>query len=207
MTKKIIALICLLVLATIPVFSQEDEPAEDDYAGVAAYTTGEQVFSINAGAIIPLFAIAPFHPADEPAVSTLSGLNVGIAGSLKLGFFVQDNFMLGGELAGMFATTYNRGLAMIPLSFVTCYYFLVYPFEFPIYLNTGVSFNTLEDYFKITPLLKPGFGAYWNINGEWAAGLNFDYWFMPELYFSDEYSGQSRIGNFLQISLSAVYHF
>jgi len=207
LTKKIIAVICLLVLITIPVFSQEDDPIEDDYAGVVAYSTGEQVFSINAGAMIPLFNLAPFHTADEPVIGPLTSAKTGVAGSLKLGFFVLDNFMLGGELAGMFATTENRTLTMIPLSFVTSYYFLKYPFEFPIHLNVGISMNSLDEYFKVTPLIKPGAGVYWNMNGEWAFGLNFDYWFMPELYFSEEYASQSRIANFLQISLSAVYHF
>ena len=207
MTKKIIAIVCLLVLATMPVFTQEDDPADDDYAGIAAYTTGEQVFSINAGAIFPLFTIAPFHTDSEPLIGSLSAANVGISGSLKLGFFVLDNFMIGGELAGMFGTTENRVLTMIPLSFMTGYYFIAYPFEFPVYLNVGVSLNSLDDYFKVSPLLKPGAGAYWNINGEWAAGLNVDYWFIPELYFNETYATESRIANFLQISLSAVYHF
>ena len=107
----------------------------------------------------------------------------------------------------MFATTENRTLTMIPVSFVTEYYFIAYPFEFPIYINTGISLNTLDNYFKITPSIKPGAGVYWNFNGEWAFGLNVDYWFIPELYFSEEYASESRIGNFLQANLSAVYHF
>ncbi|MDC7227185.1 MAG: hypothetical protein PQJ61_10530 [Spirochaetales bacterium] len=190
----------------MPVFSQEDEPADDDYAGIAAFTRGEQLFSLNAGAIFPLFTLAPFHEDDEPLVGTLSSTHTGVSGSLKLGFFVRDNLMLGGELAGMYAATDNSSLTMIPITFVTQYYFLKYPFEFPIYINVGVSMNSFDDYFRITPLIKPGAGAYYNINGEWALGLNFDYWFMPELYFNT-YKNETRIANFLQISLSGVYHF
>ena len=207
MTKKIITLICLILLIVLPVIAQDNEESDDDYVGVVAYTTGEQVFSVNAGAIFPLFTLAPFHEDGEPLIGSLSSCKIGISGSLKLGFFVADNFAIGGELAGMFAKTENRTLTMIPLSFTAAYYFIKYPFEFPVYANIGVSLNTLDDYFKVTPLIKPGAGAYWNMNGEWAFGLNFDYWFMPELYFSDEFADQSRIANFLQLSLSAVYHF
>lgn len=207
MTKTFIAIVCLLILILTPVFSQEDIPSEDEYDGFVSYSSGDQVFSINAGTIIPLFNLAPFHTEEETAIGSLSSAKVGVAGSLKLGFFVRDNLLLGGELAGMFSVTENRTLYMIPLSFVTSYYFIKYPFEFPVYMNVGVSMNTLDDYFKITPLIKPGAGAYWNFNGEWAFGLNFDYWFIPELYFSEEYVSESRIANFLQISLSALYHF
>lgn len=210
MTKKIITIICLLLICIIPLFAQENDQVtpEDDYVGVVSYSKGEQIFSLNAGAIFPLFTLAPLHADGEELVTSLDdSTNIGIAGNLKWGTFVADNLLLGVELGGMFAATENRTLTMIPISFVTTYYFIAYPFEFPIYLNAGVALNTLDNYFKITPSFKPGAGAYWNFNGEWAFGLNFDYWFIPEIYFSTEYASQSRIANLLQISLSGVYHF
>lgn len=204
--KKIFALLLLTFLIILPAFSQEDAEIEDDYAGITAYGVGEQVFALNAGAVFPLFNIAPFN-TDGDAVTALSGLKIGIAGSLKWGSFIKDNLSLGVELAGMSAKTDNRRLTMIPISFVTTYYFISYPFEFPIYINAGFSLNTLDEYFRVTPSIKPGAGAYYNINGEWTVGLNLDYWFMPEIYFTDALAEQSRIANFLQLSFSGVYHF
>lgn len=207
MTKKIITSIFLALLLFYPIFGQENDETEDDYAGITSYGVGDQLFSLNAGAIIPLFNLAPFSTADEASFTSLSSLKTGLAGSIKWGAFIRDNLSLGAELCGMFASTDNRSLTMIPISFVTTYYFINYPFEFPLSVNAGFSLNTLDDYFKITPIIKPGFGAYWNFNIDWAFGINIDYWIVPEIYFSDEFAGESRIANFLQINLSGVYHF
>jgi hypothetical protein len=195
-----------LTLLTVSVFAQEAKPV-DDYLGVTAYSTGEQIFSLTAGPIIPLFTIAPSPAAGDEVITMLSSTNIGVAGGLKWGSFVADNFYLGVDLTGMFGATANRTLSMIPISFTAGYYFLVWPFEFPVYLNTGFSFNTLGDYFTITPSIRPAVGAFWNITEEWAIGLNAEYWFMPEIYFTGDYINQSLIANFLQISLSGVFHF
>ncbi len=209
MTKKIITFICFLLVMLIPLSAQDQEqvPEDDDYIGVVSYSKGEQIFSLNAGAIFPLINFAPFHTDDEPWYGSIDTVNIGIAGSLKWGSFIKDNLLIGAELSGMFATTDNRTLAMIPISFVASYYFIKYPFEFPVYINAGLSLNTLDEYFRVNPIIKPGAGAYWNFNGEWAFGINVDYWFIPDLYFSEDYAYQSRIANFLQLNLSAVYHF
>jgi len=204
--RNVITVCCLLLLTLFPVFAQEED-STDDYIGVTAYSTGEQVFALNALGIIPLFNIVPFPADGESSIGSLDSVKPGIAGSLSLGFFVMDNFMIGGELGGMIAFTENRSLSMVPITFTAAYYFIKYPFEFPVSLDAGITLNSLDDYFKVTPIIKPGAGAYWNLNGEWAIGLKMDYWFMPELYFSDELKSQSRIANFLQLSLSGVYHF
>ena len=204
MNKTLIIIFFILAILITPVFSQENE--DDDYIGVIAYTTGDQLFTINAGPIIPLFTWAPSPGDGDDYINSLEGVSVGVAGSLNWGTFIADNFLLGIDLGGMLSWTANRTLSMIPISFRTAYYFMAYPFEIPVYLNTGFSFNTLDDYFTITPCLRPGVGAYWNMNGEWAFGINAEYWFMPELYF-DSMAEQTRIANFLQFSISAVYHF
>lgn len=191
---------------TVSVFAQDAETT-DDYQGVTSYSTGEQIFTLSAAPIFPLFTIAPFAGSGEAVVNALSSTNIGICGGLKWGTFVTDNYYLGVDLSGMFTSTSSRTLSMIPISFSTGYYFLSWPFEFPVYINAGVSFNTLGDYFMITPAIRPGFGAYYNITDEWSVGLNAEYWFMPEIYFSGDYVEQSMIANFLQVGISAVFHF
>ncbi|MBI9105551.1 MAG: hypothetical protein JEZ04_02340 [Spirochaetales bacterium] len=206
MNRKILLLLCLLTLLSVNVFAKDGEQT-DDYLGVTAYSPGEQIFSLNAGAIIPLFTIATAAPDGTDIINPLISTNLGIVGGLKWGSFIADNFYLGIDLTGMFTSSSTRTLSMIPISFTTGYYFIAWPFEFPIYLNTGFSFNTLGDYFTITPCIRPGLGAYWNITEEWAVGLNAEYWFIPEIYFSGNYVEQSLIANFLQISLTGVFHF
>ena len=206
MSKKLLFLLIILAVS-VAWLSAQDQDSDDDYSGIAAYTTGEQLFTVNAGPIIPLFNWAPNPEAGTDYIVPLSNLSVGAAGSLNWGAFVADNLLLGVDISGMIGWTANRTLSMVPISFRTAYYFLYYPFEFPVYIDAGFSFNSLGDFFTITPCLRPGFGAYWNINGEWALGLSTEYWFMPEIYFDAATANQTRVANFLQISISAVYHF
>ncbi len=202
MTKKIIALLCLSILFIGYIVAEDD-----DYEGVTAYSRGEQIFSLNGGAIFPIGNFVLFPQGDETATAALSSTNIGIAGSLKWGAFVIDNLLLGAEINGMLATTYNRTLTMVPISFAASYYFIYYPFEFPVYLNVGFSLNKLNDLFRVSAFIKPGFGVFWKFNEDWAFGLKTNWWILPEIYFQEEYSNQSRIANFIDLSLSAVYHF
>ncbi len=210
MKKKLVPILLTAMIITVfPITAQtSEEDVSDDYIGKSAYSTGEQVFNINAGAIFPLFTIAPFASEGTSAINPDIGeTSIGLTGSLEFGAFVMDNLMLGGELSGMFAATPNRVLTMVPISFTAAYYFMFYPIEVPVHLNIGMSFNTLGDYFTMTPVIKPGIGALWNINDEWAIGLNAEYWFIPEIYYSDEFKDQSRIANFLELGISGSYHF
>ena len=45
------------------------------------------------------------------------------------------------------------------------------------------------------------------MNAEWAFGLRTQYWIVPEIYFSEDLSDYTAFGNFLDIGLSAKFHF
>lgn len=55
--------------------------------------------------------------------------------------------------------------------------------------------------------MRPGFGAYWDYTTSWAFGVNLYYWWIPQIYTSTALADQTRYGNFLTITLSALYHF
>lgn len=204
--KKILFLFLLVLFIIVPVFSDEKEnKGTDDYTGNRPYIKGDQFFSINAGAIFPLFIALP-NSNSEDSVKSLDPLKIGIAGGFKWGLFLLNNFSIGAEIYGYYAQTANRNLLMFPISFTTSYYFKVHQFEFPVYMGLGISLNSLEDYFRVTPIIKPGAGAYWTINDKWSIGLNAEYWFIPEIVFGD-YKDQTSLANFCQINLSCIYHF
>lgn len=205
MKRKIFYIIVLILFFSIStggiLFSQEEGEEETEEIPQISYGLGDQMFSINAGLFIPLFFFG-----GGSAVST--NLSLGGVGSLEWNAFVTEHLTLGGELAGSFSfSPLKRTLVIIPVTFKVGYFFFAYPFEIPIYLGTGVNFITLEDSLYVGLILKPGASFYWNINGSWAAGLNVVYWFSPQWYTKEELVSQNRYGNFLEVSLSALYHF
>jgi hypothetical protein len=172
----------------------------DDF--VPTYALGDQMMLINLGVIIPLFfALGPDGMTD-------TNLSLGVTGNLQWHSFLTPKVTLGGELGGMFAFSPSRTLYMVPITFRASYWFENYPFEFPVYLGVGINFSRLPDEaFKVDPIIKPGVSAFWNMNSEWAFGVNMVYWIVPQIYFEDDLADENRIGNFLDITLSALYRF
>ena len=199
MNKRTLLLALLIGLcATYNAYAQED-------AAIDIYGTGDQVFSINAGTILPLFILG----SDGSAVGGFSKLTVGAAGSLRWGSFINNEMTLGVDLGGMFAfTKLERVLIMLPVTGMYTYAIRFYPFEVLLQAGLGVIFIKLEDDFNIMPILKPGASFYWNYSGEWSFGLQGEYWFVPDIYVGTNVPAEhTSFGNFLGITLTVLYHF
>lgn len=202
----LILLVLLTPAATLFAQDQESppaEPAQPVEPGISAdtYSLGDQMLSINLGLFIPLFF------AGDGINST--NLTLGGVGSIQWNSFLNNNWSLGGEVGGMFAFTPNkRTLYMVPLTFRATYFLRSYPWEFPLYMGAGIVFSRVEKNFKLDPILKPGASIYWNYNPSWSFGLNLVYWWIPQIYSGPEPpSSDTRYGNFLETTLSALYHF
>lgn len=169
------------------------------------YSLGDQIFSINAGTILPLFIFG----SDIETVGGFSKLTVGASGSLRWGAFINNEMTLGVDLGGMFAfTKLERVLIMLPVSGMYTYAIRFYPFEVILQAGLGVNFTKMEDDLYIGPILKPGASFYWNYSGEWSFGLQTEYWFVPEIYFGTNVPVEhTAFGNFLGITLTVLYHF
>ena len=194
-----------LLFALLTVFCTTFSAYAQDDTAIDIYGLGDQVFSIDAGAILPLFILS----GDGSAVGGFSKLTVGAAGSLRWGTFINNEMTLGVDLGGMFALTkLERVLIMLPVSGMYTYAIRFYPFEVLLQAGVGVNFTKLEDDLYIGPILKPGASFYWNYSGEWSFGLQAEYWFVPEIYFGTNVPAEhTSFGNFLGITLTVLYHF
>lgn len=198
----IIIILLTLIPAGLLIAQEGTEPGEDiEETPAFSYGLGDQMFSIKAGLFIPLFFFG-----GGAAVPT--NLSLGGMGALEWGAFLTGNLAIGGELAGSFSfSPLGRTLAIIPLTAKLSYFFFKYPFEIPLHIGLGINFTTLGDQLYVGLILKPGASFYWNFLSSWAIGLNLAYWFVPQWYTKPELVSQNRYGNFLEISLSALYHF
>lgn len=209
MKRTLLVLSAMILLGSPQVFAQQEEedeplptePAEEDF--VQTYDLGDQLMTINMGLFWPWF----FGGSDDGLQPT--NLSLGGVGSLRWSAYLSNNWSVGAEGGGSFSFSPNgRALYLLPITARGTYYLRSYPWEFPLSLQAGISFSRLEEQLKIDPILKPGASVYWNYNAQWAFGLNAVYWWIPQVYSGPEPpSSDTRFGNFLEISLSALYHF
>ena len=85
--------------------------------------------------------------------------------------------------------------------------FRIYPIDIIPRFSTGIVFTKLQEELYVGMIVRPGVTAVYNINTEWAVGLNVMYWWLPQFYTDEDLKDDTRFGNFLEVSLSGVYHF
>lgn len=207
-TSSVAALMLIILFVFFGSFGLFAQTEETEPEALPMYGLGDQMFGINLGLFIPLFFYNPVAgiPDEERVMTT--NLTLGGVGSLEWGAYLTDRLSLGVELEGMFALSpLERVLIMIPITAKLSYFFRAYPFDFPIYLGAGINFAKLDEELFVGPILKPGFAAYWNINAEWAIGLRASYWWVPQIYLNEALRDDTRLGNFMNVSISALYHF
>ena len=180
--------------------------AADANGGPSQYSLGDQTLSINAGLFVPLFLLptgtwllAP-SAGDGPAHLSLGGL-----GSFSWAAYVSPRIRVGADIGGSFAFSPNsNALLMLPIVAKATYVFTLYPFEIPVSFGLGMNIVKYVDQVTIDLLLRPGTGFYWIFNSSWSFGINLNYWF--DMQFAQD-PANTRVGNFLEVSLGALYHY
>jgi hypothetical protein len=109
---------------------------------------------------------------------------------------------MGGELGLMFIGTRGENtLLMVPMGGRIGYQFILGRFEFPLsFMIGGVPQQYLElNYFGL--FLKGDASVFWRFNPSWSFGLTTAWWFVPQ------WSSHTVVGNFIELTLAARYHF
>lgn len=198
----------IFLLFSMLSFAEEAEEAENPEKYKIEYNSmGDQAFSINAGLFIPLFINNPSLSWGDSDAFNSTNLSVGGQGSLYYGAYINNHIQLGMEVGAIFASSPNKhNFYMIPITARVSYEFqyLNNLISVPVYMGVGMNMTSYLDSFNVEMIFKPGVGAYWNYSSNWSFGINTVYWWVPQLYRNGTYN---RIGNFMNVSLSAVYNF
>ncbi|MDR0409868.1 MAG: hypothetical protein LBH18_05665 [Spirochaetaceae bacterium] len=188
----------------------EDGGGEDENTGIpiasnwdgiplSGYTRGDQTFNISLGVLLPLFFTSSSGKTLE------NNLSVGGTGSLAYTYFISSRLFLGGILSGSFSQTLGKNfLYMIPVGLTVGYQFVISRFEFPISLTIGGMTEQYLTYDGYWLFLKPQVSGFFRFNSDWSFGLNAAWWFAPQWTNTPE---RDAVGNFMEITLSARYHF
>jgi hypothetical protein len=168
---------------------------------VNVYSLGQQSFSLSLGLFIPLF----FMDFDG-AILDSTNLSLGGIGSLQWGIHLDNHWLVGAELGGIFSKSLQENMMyMLAITAKAAYIFHVFPFEFPIFLGAGMDIVKYGAQSHLDFILKPGFASLWKYNVNWGFGLNVVYWWVPQPW--PEVPSQALMGNFLEVTLTAQYSF
>ncbi len=193
-----VALLAVLLLCTFPLAAQEP-PEGEDAPVVSAYSMGDQVLSLSLGPFIPLFFLA------NDGIVSSTNLTVGGTGSIAWSAYLTGAIRVGAEIGGVFAFSPNMNvLLMLPILARAQYVMTFFPIEVPLSLGVGMNIVKYDDLATIDLLIKPGASAMWIYDSKWSFGLNLAWWW--DMQFSPE-PAKSRTGNFLEVSLTALYHY
>ena len=212
MPRTLSLFLILFLFFPIILFSQEAEPPEGDPDeppieaewidyDTTLYSRGDKTFTITLGFIFPTY----FSGAVE---NNNHGLGLGGTGSLAFNYFFSPHFFFGGELSGMFASTRaGNMLYIVPFGLRAGYQFLYQRFEFPLTLMIGAAPQKKleEGYFGL--IIKGGGSVFWRFNPDWSFGLNAVWWFLPQWPKAENGVKHNSNGNFLELTVSARYHF
>jgi hypothetical protein len=180
--------------------AQEGElPIDSEWPEISpdVYSRGDKFFSISLGPLIPL-------PFIKESTSYKSKIKVGGTLSLSYNYFFTSHVFFGGELGGMFAQTIAKDfIYIVPMGLRAGYQFILGRFEIPLTLMIGFApqVRLEENYGGL--FVKPSASFFWRFYPDWSFGLNTAWWFVPQW----PKEGINVYGNFLEVTLSARYHF
>lgn len=190
--KRFISTILLLLITATAIFAQSEDDIYDDGYVYESNGAGDQFIKINLDVLFP--------------VNFGHQLNPG--GAIELGYyrFLNNWLAVGGEINASYNISVGRKVFItLPLLAGVMFQPTYDKFEFPIFVNIGMGYETWQnmDYFP-SLVLKLSGGAYYRLNEMCSFGLNLDYMLMPQ-FFED--SSKNFAGNFLSLTLGARYHF
>ena len=197
---------CLCVLAPWAAAQEADD--EDEGEAVISsdwntyvppvYSFGDKAFVITMGLVFPSFFWG------DAVEDNSMDMSLGGTGSLSYLFFLGPHLYAGAEIGGMFARTRAKNMYYaVPFGLSIGYQFVLQRFEFPLSLTVGGAPQSYLDYNHFGLFLKGGVSAFFRFNADWSFGLNGKWWFLPQW----PKNGNTVYGNFLELTLSARFHF
>jgi hypothetical protein len=177
-----------------------------DGSFLEVYAKGDSVFNINLGVIFPMaFSAGSVSQYDPP---------FGGTGALSGSYFLNSHVFVGGGVQGMFTPTIGEHmLYIVPMGPHIGYIWTAGRFEFPLSLMAGWSWQMYLDHLYFGVFAKPQVSALFRAFSDWSFGLTAAWWIVPQWGTQKTedtgktVKGRDAVGNFLELTLTAQYHF
>jgi len=100
----------------------------------------------------------------------------------------------------------RNALLMIPLTFDASYMLRLFSLRAPALAGGRFGRHEVSADSHVDFILKPGFKGLWRYSNLWSFGINVSYWWVLQLATGDQPSSQARMGNFLEVTATALRH-
>lgn len=190
---------------------EEQEPSAPidsrwDGSALEVFAKGDAVFNINLGVMFPVaFSVGSVSQYDPP---------IGGTGALSGSYFLSSRVFVGGGVQGMFTPTIGEHmLYIVPMGAHIGYMWTAGRFEFPLSLMAGWAWQMYLDHLYFGFFAKPQVSAMFRAFSDWSFGLTAAWWFVPQWGTrktddtGETVKGRDGAGNFLELTLTAQYHF
>jgi hypothetical protein len=175
-----------------------DAPEWDFYDDVNA--RGDQTFIISLGTIFPTIFRNNGETIDHKLTPPVGG-----TGSLAYNYYFTKELFAGAEFGGMFIRTLGGNtLYIIPIGIRGGFQFSYKKFEFPLTAVIGIAFQRYLKQGHSGLYLKGGAAAFYRVSNNWSFGINSGWYWFPQ-WTGDK--TKNVYGNFIDLTLSARYHF
>lgn len=201
--KRFISSLLLLCCFAIPFFADEPGDEYDDGYVYESNGSGDQFLKFSFSGEYPV----SFFKLDESTGKLKNQLSLGASFDLGYYRFLTKELAVGGELTFSSNWSIDKNLLVtIPITGGILFQPSVGNFEFPIFVNAGIGFETWanERYFP-SFAAKASAGCYYRITESWSAGLNIGGIFIPQIYRKTP--EKNHMGYFALISLGGRFHF
>jgi hypothetical protein len=203
--KLLVAGIAVLLLFQTNLLSAQEKKPETPTPrpGLVTHILGDQAFIFSLGALVPLFYLRTVDGAVEG-----TNLTIGPKASIEYMNYLSQSFAIGLELTGGFAFSPNFNIYWtLPITGKISYIVYINTFQLFFDLGLGIDLEKFLDYGHIDLFARPQVAFYINLDPSIDLGLTAGYWFVPQFAAAGQPSDQTRLGNFLDISISLMYHF
>lgn len=215
-------MVFIAVLLCAPLNAQEEDEEEEpdqeapvypnwsDYTPFG-YSRGDQMLAIS-----PMFAFPTVFVGSSGVIDpNLSVIGIGL--SLGYTYFFTPGFFVGGEIGAIAITSKAQNwLYIAPFGVKAGYQFTLHRthlpevlrnFEFPVSLMIGAAvqsyLNHEENYLGL--FIKPGAGAFFRFHQSWSAGINAEWWWVPQWPKDDKTKNVDA--HFFELTATIRYHF
>lgn len=201
--KRFISTILLLCCIATPFFADEPGDEYDDGYVYESNGSGDQFLKFSFSGEYPL----SFFLKDEKTGKLNNQLRLGASFDLGYYRFLSKTFAVGGEVTFCSNWSIDDNLLItLPITPGILFQPTVGNFEFPLYLNVGIGFESWvnEKYFP-SFAAKGSAGCFYRFTESWSAGVNVCGLFVPQFYRKKPEC--NHMGYFAIISLGGRFHF
>ncbi|MBN1524777.1 MAG: hypothetical protein JW904_09850 [Spirochaetales bacterium] len=197
----------ILCIGSSIAFGQDETPAESlPKSKSVTHALGDQAIAFGIGTLVPLFHIL----IDQGEMEAIN-LFPGIKSTIQFHTYLTNNIILGVSLDGGLAFTPNFNFYWyLPITGKIIYNFELGDIEIPVAFGLGVDLQKFLEGSRADLIIKPEVGFKYKIDPKFSFCVWTSYWFILQIANEDQADylpGQSRLANFLDITIGLTYNF